>query len=422
MEVGSLEEAPGSPSQPPVKGGLVPVLQIVHVTDLHVKDPSSNGIAILSKKARLLRRFVAQRVQRHDIAGWEEGTQGHLIQAPKAFEKFLADWRAGWPKWADVPVWLVDTGDRTAFGDADSIAAGGRMLDRWSQALGGCPVRTLYGNHDMWPQALPLLNRGDVRTQWDRVRSVPGWEAPTWLTQPLSAPLPDGKATIDLYALDTIAWGSVLGPVKNTLAVGQLRGQDLLHFRMLLEGMVKRGGTGLRILGLHHPVSFPWIDSEVSCGVLPTMKLLNEHKWGSVLRNDGGLPEGIGPWAHVLLSGHTHMSHPAGGLSGDVASVAQSPLGQYQVQLVGSSLMLNRGSKSIKAGDPKVEDRNVDGFAPSTVYHHPCQAQILRFYASADPEEPWIQMVRIPIYSDNSGRQYVAGQQDDLLLHYRLPT
>lgn len=301
---------------------LVPVLQIVHVTDLHVKEASANPIAVLSKGIRLRARF-AQRLQRHGWFGWEEGTQGHLPRAPRAFERFLKSWRADHPKWLDVPVWLVDTGDRTAFGDQASIESGGRMLREWADALGGCPIRTLYGNHDMWPQTLPLLNRGDVQEQWKRVRAVEGWDVPGWLTAPLSAPIPGHNATIDLYALDTIAWGTVLGVAKNTLAVGQILGQDLLHFRMLLEGYAKRGRVGLRILALHHPLAFPWLENEVSTyGGLPTMKLLNEHKVGASLRNDLGVPQGIGPWAHLFLSGHTHMTHPGPGLDGDVGSLA----------------------------------------------------------------------------------------------------
>ena len=41
---------------------LLPVLQIVHITDLHIKDTSSNAIAVLAAKARLRARF-AQKVQ-----------------------------------------------------------------------------------------------------------------------------------------------------------------------------------------------------------------------------------------------------------------------------------------------------------------------------------------------------------------------
>ena len=418
-EGSSTADAPSEPGAPTY--GLVPVLQIVHVTDLHVKDTASNAIAVLSKRARLLSR-VAKKLQRENWFGWEDGTQGHLARAPMAFQRFLTAWRADHPEWRDVPVWLVDTGDRTAFGDPDSIAAGGRMLEAWSQALGRCPIRSLYGNHDMWPQTLPVLNRKDVRAQWDQVRAVPGWDVPTWLTSPLSVPIPGHNASIDLYALDTIAWGSVLGVAKNTLAVGQIRNQDLLHFRLLLEGRTKRGASGLRILALHHPVAFPWLAKEVlTYGHLPTMRLLKDHQVASHLNNDGGLPEAIGPWAHLLLSGHTHMSHPAAGLTGDVASFAQRPLGALQAQLVGSSLMLNKSSQASKAGRPVAQERNVDGFAPSNVYPHPCLAQILRFYASTDPTEPWIQMTRTPVYSNDSGRHYVPGDPDDLLLHYRLP-
>jgi hypothetical protein len=376
---------------------------------------------VLSRKARVLERHAVDLIRRKNILGWEEGTQGHLPRAPAAFARFLRGWRADHPEWHDVPVWLIDTGDRTAFGDRPSIEAGARYLSMWSAALGDCPVRTLYGNHDMWPQTLPAFNRTEVRVQRGRVRATQGWAVDDWIRKPLSAPIPGTDSWIDLYAIDTIAWGALWGVVRNTRAVGQLRGAEVLHLQGRLQGAARRGRTGLRILAMHHPLSFPWSKSEVGSGFASTMKLLKDERWAAIFRNDQDVPPGIGPWAHLILSGHTHLAHPAFGVSRDVTSISQGPLGPYQLQLVGGALMLNRSSMSRQQDAPAApETRDVAGFEPATVGPHPSQAQILSFYVSADPEEPWIDMTRTPVYSDDAGRHYVAGKSDSVTLHYRL--
>ena len=54
---------------------LVPVLQIVHVTDLHVKEASANPIAVLSKGIRLRARFAQQFLARR-----HQATQGVQVR------------------------------------------------------------------------------------------------------------------------------------------------------------------------------------------------------------------------------------------------------------------------------------------------------------------------------------------------------
>lgn len=400
--------------------GLVPVLQIVHVTDLHVKDTSANPAAALASKVRVLERYALNAIRRANLLGWEEGTQGHLPKAPKAFTRFLSTWWSSDPTWQEVPVWIVDTGDRTAFGDQASIDAGEQYLQAWSQALGNCPVRTLYGNHDMWPGTLPAFNLSEVRQQRERVRRTPGWDVHAWVTSPLSAPIPGRNATIDLYALDTIAWGSLWGALRNTRAVGQLRAAEVLHLQAMLAGAARRHSNGLRVLAIHHPLAFPWSRAEVRSGLASTMQLLKGQKWAAIVRNDQNVPPGIGPWAHLILSGHTHMSHPGHGVSRDVTSLSQGPLDAYQLQLVGGSLMLNRSSADRGDGGTPAHRRDADLFEPATVDPHPCQAQILRFFASRDPDDTWIEMVRTQVWSDDDGRHYVMGDPATLTLHYQI--
>src|SRR5712671_6483357 len=101
--------------------GLIPVLQIVHVTDCHFKHPSSNPLHKLQGPRRFLARTIQYAVERFDWFGWNEGIQGHYHQAPESFRRFLAEWRAKDDRWYGAAAgedsartWLIDTGDLSA--------------------------------------------------------------------------------------------------------------------------------------------------------------------------------------------------------------------------------------------------------------------------------------------------------------------
>ena len=397
-----------------------PVLQLVHVTDLHVKHITANPEHALTGGGRWFARAAQRLIEKWDIRGWDDGTQGHFPSAPESFRRFLVDWRQFDPAWVDVPIWLVDTGDRTAFGDEASIAAGARYLSLWQKALGDCPTRSLYGNHDAWPGTLPGLLPGSIQAQRDRLAGESGWNPGEWLGAPLSMTLPDGRNHIELFGLDTVCWSAI----RNTRAVGAIDAQvlDALITRMKISAA--SGTGGLRILAMHHPLAFPWESQEVrTAGVFSAMKLLRDEDHARLLRNDDNVPSGFGPLMHLFLSGHTHLAHPAIGLSGDVVGVHQGLLAPYQLQLVGGSLMLNKSRRAAKAvavtSNEGATAREHERFVPSTVHDANCQAQILRFMASPDAPGS-LRMFRIPVYSTD-GSFYEAGDPDGLILYYDTP-
>lgn len=390
-----------------------PVLQIVHVTDMHVKDVSTNPDHALQGRRRGWARFFKRRAeQSHD---WDDGTQGHYPLAPEAFRRFLMDWMAREPAWRAVPVWLVDTGDRTAFGDVASIQLGERHLAMWQAALGGCEVRTLFGNHDAWPGTQPGLAPWAAASQQAVVAQQPGWNTGDWLKSPLSVKLPGGQTSIRLYALNSVCWSLV----SNVLAVGEVDSASQSAFVARLRFDAALGEQGLRILALHHPVAFPWTADETHrAGVVPQMRLLHDEDVARWLGNSANDPAGFGPLAHLILSGHTHLSHPAPGCSGDVVDIHQGLLGPYQVQLVGGSLMLNKSRRSAQ-GKAAPATRAHDQFAPSSVDGDRCQAQVLRFMAA--PELPGtVSMLRFPVRSVD-GTLYKAMPGDGVVLHYGTP-
>src|SRR5690242_15654574 len=124
------------------------VLQIIHVTDLHVGVDGIDSEARHLREANRAARLFARYLQRTDAFGFVEGTQTHFHRAPQAFEAFIEDLRADDPEWFEKPTWIVDTGDLTTYGDEPSIAAGKAFLRSWSAQARNCYRAELFGNHD----------------------------------------------------------------------------------------------------------------------------------------------------------------------------------------------------------------------------------------------------------------------------------
>lgn len=401
---------------------LLRVLQIIHITDLHCKHIAANAVQRLNAKKRYLARFLQHKIERYDLFGWNEGTQGHYRRAPESFARFLQEWRARDDQWYGEPgsdsaqTWLIDTGDLTAFGDEASVNAGRGHVGAFRAVLGDCAWRSLYGNHDAWPEMLPVhailgYLPGDIAAQRQKLERVPEWRTAQWLTDHLSVPIPGteayGGARIELYALDTVCWGAL----SNTLAVGDLARSDFDVLRGKLRAQWQASNTShFRILALHHPLAFPYeFDENHALHVFGAMHLKGAESWGHEFRNDRNDPAQFGPLVHLFLSGHTHAAYPAGPLPGNVEEIYQGALGPPQLQLVGGPLMLNRSAKAVQgAGQPRgLVDRTKSRYVPGTLDPGNCQAQILRFFA--DSERPGeLTMIRIPVGSVD-GSVYVAG-------------
>jgi hypothetical protein len=144
------------------------------------------------------------------------------------------------------------------------------------------------------------------------------------------------------------------------------------------------------------------------------MRLSDEEHVARTLRNDGGQLQGLGPWVHLILSGHTHRCHPAPEILGDVSDIKQRWLAPDQLQLVGGPLMLNKHSLSTRT--PARETRTCEGFDPATVDARHCQAQILLFYAT--PDRSSIDLVRVTVCSVDGGQSYEPAEVDGVVMHY----
>lgn len=298
-----------------------PVLQIVHVSDMHVVVPGHPGPRLLRWVERGLKRrgpaVVYEKIR--------SGTAPHDTFAPVFLCQFLE--QIGWkdPIWSTRPLWIVDTGDQTTYGDAGSIAVAQAELAGFAAAAqgpAGMPVGALtrvYGNHDAWPETMPFLGAPAIASHSARI-------ALTYVcdkaTLGLRCPLPSG-AEIQLYTLDTVDDGVI----ANTFARGHVSSRQIKELKALVAANRGVGSPPhLRLLATHHPIHYPPPRSNVS------MCLANDSHVGSEVDKSD--------LAHLVLSGHTHQLFPAHG------SLPQSPrachhpaLGMDQAQLVAGSLM-----------------------------------------------------------------------------------
>jgi hypothetical protein len=401
---------------------LEPVLQIVHVSDLHFKDVGSTDGKLLHQEWSVFNRAFRRVVKKRNMWSWREGTQGHYFAAPEAFSDYLTselipqgpEWFVAQGEKRKPPTWLVDTGDLTAFGDVAAIKLGNSWLTRWAQELKADEVRSLTGNHDAWAGCHPafcLWNPATLEAAQKALKALPQWISAAWLANPLVAKLPGG-GEIQLYALESIYWD----PLFNLRAVGYVTEESLTE--LAKQAGLRDPGTRrtLRIVGFHHPVTYPWSEDEVRfLGVNCLMRMLSDDSTAERLSNDRGVPD-IGPLAHLILSGHTHGAWPTR-LPDSVCDVRQDPLGSHQLQLVAGALLLKHAPRAPPSGTSTLI--RPQAFSDTLIDRSRCRAQVLRFYY--DEERPWeLVMYRIPI-STSSGSKYRQGKPSRTVLYMQAP-
>jgi predicted MPP superfamily phosphohydrolase len=367
----------------------VPLLQIIHVTDLHVQKGRGDRQALAADDRRG-QLWLRQQLEKHDLGGWHEGTLGHDETAVAKFEQFLRGLRANDPTWftdnGGPETWLVDTGDATTSGDRASMQEAHALLDRWEVLLKPCKVRSLFGNHDAWPGTHPAVFQGDqydgrMAEQRTFLRQRPAWHTEGWL-RPLATPAGSGRPQIECYGLNSIGFGWR----DNVLAVGEVDGNELgeLKQQILNQG----AGAAYRILVTHHPVVFPYQPSECKVyGLIRKMFLRNAEDVNRQLLNAEAPAATRSPYVHLFLAGHTHLAYPGAALTENVKELYQGGMGRTQAQLVGGSLMLLRSRHDLKKNDAEAASREpVAGFSDPRVLDAAQQFQVLRFFY--DPSMP----------------------------------
>lgn len=356
-----------------------PVLQIVHISDLHFHvGPAPQHDQLVRLAIGLVSLVNSSRGQ-WLLDYWEDGRAGHALDALVAFECFLTgkpmpNEPLGTPPYtsgvsalhcATIPTWLVDTGDLASAGDDASVRNEKAWVDRMANLIGAKKTIRLYGNHDAWPDKFPMIASSKEvaqhRTQFRNTHF-----AGSWPLYPESIALGSTGNRIDLYGLNSVFHDRNL----NTRARGQIlldrhwggngAKDQLLELRGLVAQRSTLPGRAFRILLSHHPIHYP----------------LPAPRWSMSLRDAKGVARQLinqgsstRPLAHLVLSGHTHVLYPGhGGLPPNAGTPHHPPLGLQQLQLIVGSL-----SKAIR-GVPA---------ASSSVHFvdaEPHQSQVLRFY------------------------------------------
>ena len=323
------------------------VLQIVHITDMHVGAYGTTATGAQTRARRRGAAALTRQLRDGNWFGWQEGRQTHFGEAPSAFTEYLRLARASEPQWFnETPTWILDTGDLTTLGDPDSIALGKRYLRDWADASGAQGVRTLYGNHDAWPSCMPVTQAAkyqqELLEQKGKLTTFTEWQPETWVASPMRARIGDTSAYIELYAVDSIGWPGF----RNARAVGSIDPVALTELKArMAQSCQDSGGGRFRILATHHPIVYPYEQKEIApLAPLPwpdKMRLACAKEVATWLRNET-LREPNDVLAHLLIAGHTHARYPGGAFTKVVTEIHQPWLEPQQLQIVGGSLMLNR--------------------------------------------------------------------------------
>jgi len=301
------------------------------------------------------------------------------------------------PVWKDPPVWLVDTGDGTTFGDQASL----QEWDVWTKRFAAAAqphgkIMRVYGNHDGWPGTFPLLAPGGMDAQRDMLRQ--NFFPETWPETPWTVAIPGTSSFIELCAVNTVDHTLV----KNAFALGlaardrhwarfptippDTPANDLAN-KALAQAPVT-GGNNLRVAVMHYPVA----DCATSGNPQLQKVLANRKRFARDLQTHNIVKPLV---THLLLAGHTHSPFPdIGRLPRDARAAQHNPLVAGQCQIVSGSL----SQEILPGGKLKLGAT----WAERMVFNSPYQCSVLRFYSQPnDPNE--IIMKRAIVGADDTG-------------------
>ncbi len=358
-----------------------PVLQIVHISDLHFH------VGPAPQNDKVVRHAIAALAKVRPSWGggmleyWEDGRAGHATDALVAFESFwtgnpLPNDPSGTPQATPgsallhttrIPTWLIDTGDLASVGDDQSVQTEIAWVDRMRGLMGAKEVVRIYGNHDAWPGKFPLVSsKAQIATHRLNFRNK---RFPAALPlHPLTIPIGSTGNRIDLYAVNSVIhdrpWNTVArGMIKVDPHWGGFGSKDQLPelARSVAHRAASMSGQSFRILLSHHPIHYP---PPKPFGLMS----LRDEK--GVAKRLLSAPKVSGALVHLVLSGHTHGLYPTfGGLPPNTGTPHHPPLGLHQMQLVTGSL-----SKAIR------QSVMAGAGVSNGVDDEPHQFQVVRFF------------------------------------------
>lgn len=336
-------------------------LHIIHVSDIHYRVNDRHYL-----KTEIYLRNLADVFRRAHLESWAgfidkisaDAFNGHDPDAIDEMQDFL-NWFVSDPEFSSVKnVWLLDTGDRSAYGETNSLLEAQIKFNQFCHALKPSASMFLYGNHDAWPETFPACAPFDISTHCNRLRTH--FFSQSFPQGPLRVEIPHTgrQSHIVLSGINSVCDDLR----RNFWALGEVSddphrpGMDQLDH---LGKSLLNGHKDYRILAVHHPVHYPPPRPNL------WMSMINDEQVAQELFGGSGTPDMV---AHMVLSGHTHEVYPQrGALPDDVSLHTYFPLRNGQLQLIGGSL-----AKAVSKAD---QDACVGGD------YVPHQFQILTFFA-----------------------------------------
>lgn len=385
----------------------VPVLQIVHVSDMHLIHPDSQKAKKTKAQHRLhfafekFKNILPSRIRPYwsEISQTAEslravlssGFDGHDNSSIEELIEWFGRVR-GDEVWSNTPTWLIDTGDQTTFGDDESLDYGLQILGKLSAALGGVPYTRIHGNHDAWPGKHPLISNKKQREKHKQKLRRKHFIADYPSMPQLSHKIPELDCTIDVYSLNSVvhSW------LKNGLARGEIKedkfwqkrtkARDGVQISALEELAKSRTPNCLRLVLSHHPINleYPHVLKYLSSKF--TMGLSKAGKISNALSK---AKETLGsqPLAHLILSGHTHKLYPEIGGCSNVEITSDE--GYLHQLVIGTSAKLNSvTSQGIEKPPTIAELRKFDQVFTN-------QVQLLRISRPTNSDERLLAIDRI---------------------------
>ena len=437
-----------------------PVLQIVHISDMHLTDPEFKPMVSETFLKRLLTKFdvfkpalpnsmkqrweaIFDRAQRMKVI-LEDGFWGHEPKAVKIMAKDIARHALDDRKlWKGVPIWLIDSGDQSTWGDDLSLDMGLSLIQQSAKALNSKYYTRIHGNHDTWPTQFPLGGTKAKRNQHRSKLRTQHFKDDYPSIDDFYVPIPGTSSRISLSRLNS----AVHTRKTNALARGYIREDKyweqrsrprINHQLDRLYEIADRNNSNrtydLRIVLSHHPINARFINTKAG-----------RHGKAIELNNAKAIARGLStprsslggePLAHLILSGHTHAVYPPIGELEDYQ--AQEQKLKRPVQLVaGTTAHLDMvGEADCSAGNTDdlldellLDDPSDNGHIDSKlqkkeevdkVYKH--QFQILRFWKPCKlkpADKPYLVLERLVF-----GRRNGAGNFEQLqnILHITTTT
>jgi 3',5'-cyclic AMP phosphodiesterase CpdA len=305
-------------------------VRIIHVSDLHLfvdcqgKRRKYKELALSSRILADMTSPLRRLANRIGLENLLSGIDQHSDTALEAMLATLDDLLA-----EQVPQVVIQTGDVSTFGAL--VASEDVDFPEWqywrNRVRKDREQRTeawidLFGNHDVWPGTLPILEAPCIERVVQALRDQ---------FFPDTMPIVH-RIVLETFVLELYAVNSVLaGPIDNTRAIGGLP-QDVVDMTTPFEGAVEplsalteciagnanAAGPVIRGLLMHHPPHHfdkPGIES-----------------------SEGGLRDAarLGEWLKVnpiefVLAGHRHYVHPP---RASRQAPPQDPLPARTLQLV----------------------------------------------------------------------------------------